>query len=52
VITAPLKRAGKLIELLGRAHRNGLVDTATRIRRSPRDKAQLTNFEIGNLLLQ
>lgn len=47
---APLKRSRQLIELLAWAHRNGLVDTATRIAVHPGDSA-LTEFELGNLLL-
>ncbi|WP_339650979.1 class I adenylate cyclase [Halopseudomonas pelagia] len=45
----PLKRSRQLIELLAWAHRNGLIDAATRIALHPGDSA-LNEFELGNLL--
>lgn len=45
----PLKYTRHLIELVAWAHRNGLVDAATRIAVHPGDSA-LSEFELNNLL--
>ncbi len=45
----PLKYTRHLIELIAWAHRNGLVDAATRIAVHPGDSA-LSEFELNNLL--
>ncbi|AQZ94054.1 class I adenylate cyclase [Halopseudomonas phragmitis] len=45
----PLKRSRQLVELLAWAHRNGVVDAATRIAVHPGTSA-LTEFELNNLL--
>jgi adenylate cyclase class 1 len=46
---APLKRARELIELLAWCHRNGVIDSSTRIALHPGD-SDLTEFELSNLL--
>jgi adenylate cyclase class 1 len=46
---APLKRARELIELLAWCHRNGVIDSSTRISLHPGD-SDLSDFELSNLL--
>ncbi|MBB2494037.1 class I adenylate cyclase [Aquipseudomonas ullengensis] len=46
---APLKRARELIELLAWCHRNGVIDSSTRLSLHP-GSSDLTEFELSNLL--
>ncbi|MET1079338.1 MAG: class I adenylate cyclase [Pseudomonas sp.] len=46
---APLKRARELIELLAWCHRNGVIDSSTRLSLHPGD-SDLGEFELSNLL--
>ena len=46
---APLKRARELIELLAWCHRNGVIDSSTRLSLHPGD-SDLSDFELSNLL--
>jgi len=46
---APLKRARELIELLAWCHRNGVIDSATRLSLHP-GSSDLTEFELSNLI--
>ncbi len=46
---APLKRSRELIELLAWCHRNGVIDSSTRLSLHPGD-SDLTEFELSNLL--
>ncbi|WP_278956781.1 class I adenylate cyclase [Aquipseudomonas alcaligenes] len=46
---APLKRARQLIELLAWCHRNGVIDTSTRLSLHP-GSSDLSEFELSSLL--
>ncbi|MGE8499971.1 MAG: class I adenylate cyclase [Pseudomonas sp.] len=46
---APLKRARELIELLAWCHRNGVIDSSTRLSLHP-GTSDLTEFELSNLI--
>lgn len=46
---APLKRARELIELLAWCHRNGVIDSSTRLSLHP-GSSDLSEFELSNLL--
>ncbi|MBC9252790.1 adenylate cyclase [Pseudomonas alcaligenes] len=46
---APLKRSRELIELLAWCHRNGVIDSSTRLSLHP-GASDLTEFELSNLL--
>ncbi|WP_457979363.1 class I adenylate cyclase [Ectopseudomonas composti] len=46
---APLKRARELIELLAWCHRNGVIDSSTRLSLHP-GSSDLTDFELSNLI--
>ncbi|MHA6494849.1 class I adenylate cyclase [Pseudomonas borbori] len=46
---APLKRARELIELLAWCHRNGVIDSSTRLSLHP-GGSDLSEFELSNLL--
>ncbi len=46
---APLKRARELIELLAWCHRNGVIDSSTRLSLHP-GASDLSEFELSNLL--
>ncbi|WPC05359.1 class I adenylate cyclase [Pseudomonas benzenivorans] len=46
---APLKRARELIELLAWCHRNGVIDSGTRLSLHP-GSSDLSEFELANLL--
>ncbi|QLC73299.1 class I adenylate cyclase [Pseudomonas sp. LPB0260] len=46
---APLKRAGELIELLAWCHRNGVIDSGTRLSLHP-GSSDLSESELNNLL--
>ncbi|MBD9483078.1 class I adenylate cyclase [Pseudomonas sp. PDM14] len=46
---APLKRARELIELLAWCHRNGVIDSSTRLSLHP-GESDLSEFELSNLL--
>lgn len=46
---APLKRARELIELLAWCHRNGVIDSSTRLSLHP-GSSDLSDFELSNLL--
>lgn len=46
---APLKRARELIELLAWCHRNGVIDSSTRLSLHP-GNSDLSEFELSNLL--
>ncbi|MDM8348651.1 class I adenylate cyclase [Pseudomonas sp. sp1636] len=46
---APLKRARELIELLAWSHRNGVIDSSTRLSLHP-GASDLSEFELSNLL--
>ncbi len=45
----PLKRTSQLVEMLAWAHRNGVIDAATRIALHPGDSA-LSEYELHNLV--
>ena len=46
---APLKRSRELIELLAWCHRNGVIDSSTRLSLHP-GSSDLTDFELSNLI--
>lgn len=46
---APLKRARELVELLAWSHRNGVIDSSTRLSLHPGD-SDLSEYELSNLL--
>lgn len=46
---APLRRARELLELLAWSHRNGVIDSSTRLSLQPGD-SDLSEYELGNLL--
>jgi adenylate cyclase class 1 len=46
---APIKRTRELIELLAWCHRNGVIDSSTRLSQHP-GSSDLTDFELSNLI--